>query len=301
MSTIPGGSYVEYGHRLLNASIDNKHHETSHASTRAKSLRILIVGVTGSGKSTLITSALGRDVGVGHGVESYTQTCNVYPIQLGGTQFELIDTPGFDDPRRDDFEVLRDISEFLNDVAGIIYCHRINETKLIGNSRLNLDIIKAMCGKRFYSRIVVCSTMWDAFPQNLTQQKVEGHRERMEELLGTGLRDLMDKGARYMEFHADQRDPCLNILRSFSYLRFAPKMEIMEQLSERLSIPETNPGLVIEENRKKPMEGRPQEQASAKNRKQQRENNYNGQDPSHREGSSLKKSLRNVKWIPLGS
>ncbi|KAI1425979.1 P-loop containing nucleoside triphosphate hydrolase protein [Xylaria sp. FL1777] len=289
-----GDSRGESGHQALSSPVDSKEQATSHASAQAKVLRILVVGVTGSGKSTFIASASGRDVGIGHGADSCTKVCKVYPTQynIGGVKLELIDTPGFDDPHRDDYEVLKDITKVLRGVSGVIYCHRINDTRLIGNSRLNLEILKAMCGMRFYSRVVICSTMWNTFPQNITQQKLEVHRGRMEELLGTGFRDLMDKGARYMEFHADRRDPCLDILRSFLSQRFPPEMAIMEELSERYTMPETRPGLVIKEHRRGAMEGRSQDQASAKIRKQQQDNNYDERDHGQKEGSSLKKNVQ---------
>ncbi|KAI1376171.1 P-loop containing nucleoside triphosphate hydrolase protein [Hypoxylon crocopeplum] len=296
-------SYVEPGYQTLSSSVDSKRYAASHASAQTKALRILVVGVAGSGKSTFISCASGHDVGIGHGAGSCTQVCSVYRSQydVGGTQFDLIDTPGFDDPHRNDFDILKDISKTLDDVSGIVYCHRITDTRLTGDSKLNLEIIKAMCGKRFYGRVVICSTMWDTLPQNVTQQQLEGHRARMEQLLSTGFRSLMEKGAKYVEFKADQPDPCLDILKFFSSLRFPPKMAILEQLSQSRGVRETSPGRVIEdEHRRRVMEERPQRKDSAKVRdpehrgalkKQQRDNDYDGRDPGQSQPSILKKGI----------
>ncbi|KAI1742401.1 P-loop containing nucleoside triphosphate hydrolase protein [Xylaria scruposa] len=290
--------YVERAYQVPSSSVGGKQYAASYAGVQAKIPRILVLGLSGSGKSTFIAHASGREVEIGHGADSCTQVCKLYPSRYytDGVQFDIVDTPGFDDPHRDDFEVLKDICEFLDNVSGIIYCHRITDTRLIGDSRLNLEIIKAMCGKRFYGRIVICSTMWNTLPRNPTQQQLEEPRARMEQLLSTGFRDLMEAGARYMEFRADQSDPCLDILKSFSSLRFAPKMAILEQLSHRRSVPETSSGKMIEEeHRRRAVERRPQRQASANIRdaehkvalkKQQHDSAFDGQDASHSQASS---------------
>ncbi|KAI1122848.1 P-loop containing nucleoside triphosphate hydrolase protein [Nemania abortiva] len=269
----------------------------------ARAVRILVVGVTGSGKSTFVSQATGRDVGIGHDGDSCTQVCKSYyiPHDIDRTQFELIDTPGFDDPHKRDFDVLKDISESLDGVSGVVYCHPITDTKLIGDSKLNLEIIKAMCGRRFYNRIVICSTMWDTFRENVTHQQLEKHRTRMEHLLGTGLRDLMEEGAKYMEFQAEKSDSYLSILQSFSSLRFPPKMAILEQLSRRRNVQDTDSGQVIEEEHKRrEAEGNHRQQASLKARdaehknapkKQQQDYDYGGRDSRHAYASAKTRDL----------
>lgn len=104
----------------------------------------------------------------------------------------------------------------------------------------------------------------------------------------------MERGAKYMEFRVDQPEPCLDILKSFSSLRFAPQMTILEQLPQQRSVQETDSGQVIEEeHRRRAKEGGHQQQASAKTRdpehrdaprKKHRDSDYDGQDTSHAKG-----------------
>ncbi|CAJ2505078.1 Uu.00g124720.m01.CDS01 [Anthostomella pinea] len=227
---------------------------TSPVLARPKEIaaqRVLVVGPTGAGKSSFISAAVGRDIGIGHGGESCTESCGRYRVRAGDADFELIDTPGFDDQSRDDFSILENIKEYLDGVVGIVYCHRITDTRMIGNVRLNLDIIKAVVGRAFCSRVVICSTMWDTLSTQAITAKQGQFRERMEGLLDSVFGSMMERGAHYKEFRPSDKDTCTNILDIFTSQRCAPRLALAEQLSEKFHMRETKPGVVILDERKK--------------------------------------------------
>ena len=81
----------------------------------------------------------------------------------------LIDTPGIDDTRRGDTEVLEDVAFYLSKIyeqdiklAGIIYLHRITDVRISGSSLRNLKIFKALCveEKNVFKHVVLATTMW---------------------------------------------------------------------------------------------------------------------------------------------
>ncbi len=129
-------------------------------------------------------------------------------------------------------EILENISAHLHGVVGVIYCHRVTSTRLTGDDKLHLAVIKAMCGWWFFSRIVICSTHWDV------SKRHESDRERMESLLNN--RDqfgsIMEGGAMYMEFGGkEDRVSCQNILDLFLMQRCPLALAIMRQQQQQQS------------------------------------------------------------------
>lgn len=153
---------------------------------------IVLMGMTGSGKSTFISRLTGRRarVGVGHSLASSqssmapeppTTIRSRYLTCLTGTvdtacytaQYDerrlvrLIDTPGFDDTTRSDAEILQTILAQLATLChdnqrflGIVFLHRITDVRLAGSAIKTFNILQKLCGPGNYHKIVLGTTMW---------------------------------------------------------------------------------------------------------------------------------------------
>jgi len=94
-------------------------------------IHIAVMGVTGAGKSSLISLLCDQKLEIGHDLKACTSVVDVYPCNLYRDQkIYWVDTPGFDDTYRSDTEVLREIASWLTDsyaknvkLNGIIYIH----------------------------------------------------------------------------------------------------------------------------------------------------------------------------------
>ncbi|KAF8597194.1 hypothetical protein BDV93DRAFT_499870 [Ceratobasidium sp. AG-I] len=139
------------------------------------SMKLLVLGPTGSGKSSFINKATGSELPVSYDLDAGTVDVtidNIPLIYVDGCPMQLIDTPGFDDPRvGSDLEILKRISAYLSEsfrqgerIGGIIYMHRIIDNKLSGSAKRNLQIFQRMCGQKALQNTVFLTSMWSMPP-----------------------------------------------------------------------------------------------------------------------------------------
>jgi hypothetical protein len=105
----------------------------------------------------------------------------------------LIDTPGFDEYGRGDAEILTLISIWLKRwhtqdklLSGVIYLHRITDTRMTGASVRALILLQKMCGTKTYHNIALATTMWDTVVADAGEQRQKELKERYWEHILSG-------------------------------------------------------------------------------------------------------------------
>ncbi|KAI1163169.1 P-loop containing nucleoside triphosphate hydrolase protein [Nemania serpens] len=139
------------------------------------------MGMTGSGKSSIINLCTDQDIEIGHELGSCTQDVETYVFHyptLRSGRVYLVDTPGFDDTNRKDTEVLRTLGAWLTatysggiKLSGIIYCHRINQTRMQGSAIKNIQLLRSLCGDDALSKVVLVTTMWDIENRDIAERR----------------------------------------------------------------------------------------------------------------------------------
>ncbi|KDQ54599.1 hypothetical protein JAAARDRAFT_160672 [Jaapia argillacea MUCL 33604] len=163
------------------------------------------MGATGTGKSSFIHSLTNnKNIVVGHTLNSETSDikCARYFVPNSSACVTFIDTPGFDDSRghaagMGDTDILRKIATFLKveyeqkqKLAGVIYMHRINDTRMSNSSQRNLRMFRNLCGSESMKNVVIVTTMWDSAPR----KQAEMHEAELRTKCGF-FKDLIDDGA----------------------------------------------------------------------------------------------------------
>jgi hypothetical protein len=158
------------------------------ASEIARQIRgmILVMGVTGSGKSHFVNKLVGTSVvEEWWGIDSRklietilmfialtvpgTKSCTMVLASLNDRDsIAIVDTPGFDDSHRGDDEILEEIAKYLTvqyqlglRLKGIVYLHPITQTRMMGHDRQFLELFKRLCGEHTFQNIRLVTTMWD--------------------------------------------------------------------------------------------------------------------------------------------
>ncbi|KAI6117109.1 hypothetical protein EV401DRAFT_1617572 [Pisolithus croceorrhizus] len=154
------------------------------------------MGPTGAGKSSFVAKATNSgDEGVGHALVSHTSEIKATRCIIGGSNVVLVDTPGFDDTKKSDLQILESISDWLNKsyekgtlLSGILYFHRISDNRMAGTPLKNLRVFQKLCGNEAMSRVTLVTTMWDEVEESVGM-------ERLEELEGNYWKPMISQGS----------------------------------------------------------------------------------------------------------
>ncbi|KAI0859103.1 hypothetical protein F4860DRAFT_483820 [Xylaria cubensis] len=228
------------------------------------SVFLLVMGMTGSGKSSFIADCTGqKDAQIGHDLASCTNSVAIFRTELQDRNVYLIDTPGFDDTSREDVETLTTIAHYLSvsytnnvSINGILYLHRISDTRIGSSTRRNLDMMKALCGEDVFENVAVMTTMWSSDFSGVEHAK---QCSREQELRDVYLCDMLDKGSQIINHKqcqtlAHRQASANNILARISETWKDTKITLQiqhEMVNLNLTLKETSAGKVLEEHIKK--------------------------------------------------
>ncbi|MCJ1314184.1 hypothetical protein MMC25_007864 [Agyrium rufum] len=183
-----------------------------------KLVKVAIMGVTGAGKSSFIRTITQRDdIVIGKGLQSETVDAASYLFSCEGINYALIDTPGFNDTKRSDQEVLAAIMKYLSEeyemgqlLSGIIYLHPISCPRVQGSMMNQIRVLKELCGSEAFDNVLLGTTFWE----EVELAKAEA---REEELFSTDcfLGDMKDFGAKPTRVYQD-REHCIELIQSFA-------------------------------------------------------------------------------------
>ncbi|KAG2058604.1 hypothetical protein BDR06DRAFT_929414 [Suillus hirtellus] len=210
--------------------------------TGALSIRIAIMGSSGSGKTTFINEASGSDFPIGRSLESCTSEVQATkPFKLNGREVTLIDTPGFDDTSRSDTDILAMIGAYLSQtyehgakLAGIIYMHRISDFRVGGTNKRNFKMFRELCGESTLRNVLIVTNMWSEVASDLGEM-------REKELENNFFKGILDKGARMLR-HEGTQESTHRILRYLIHNQPATLLIQKELVNEHKNIVQTSAG-----------------------------------------------------------
>ena len=217
------------------------------------------MGITGSGKSTLIKQVTGQCVPVGDGIFSTTIEVATYKTTINGQEVLIVDTPGFDDSSRNEGEILENITSKLAQmyvdtipISGVIYVHDITNEKFTGSASRYLSMFARIVGPNALRNVTLLTTKWDR--NSMDNGKAE--KERREKMFkDRPWQELIKQGASVRRIGlTDGRNAYTNIVAEVLQ-NVAATLQIQQELIDnKLPLKETSAGRILDEQIRKATE-----------------------------------------------
>ncbi|TFK28458.1 hypothetical protein FA15DRAFT_61796 [Coprinopsis marcescibilis] len=191
---------------------------------------ILLLGPTGSGRSTFIKEYTNKAVKVGKHLLPCTDEVIPYEAtsvlggygRLDGRRLLFVDTPGFDGEEINDLMALTKICKWLDErydvrinVAGILYFTDITLPRMTVRLQINQNICKILCGETSLQKVILVTSQWDG----LRNEDIPTAEIREMSLLKDDrVRVLIDAQAVYRRIQHKPEDPSAiidHVLKAF--------------------------------------------------------------------------------------
>jgi len=222
------------------------------------------MGATGTGKSSFINLASGSNLLVSKNLASCTgEIATSTPFELEGRRVVLVDTPGFDDTKRKDTDILKTIIDYLANryattityqsrltiyysyhsgkkLAGVLYFHRISDVRMSGISRRNFEFFRQLCGDDTLKNVSLVTNMWGDVSRELAE-------DRESQLRTEYFAPAITAGARLVR-HSNTKQSAHNILRSLVHNTPKPLQIQREIVDQHLNPMDTAIGRVLHQD-----------------------------------------------------
>lgn len=209
---------------------------------------VVVMGVTGAGKSYFINKLAGREVTKeGGSLHACTQGCALIPVEIGGSKVCMIDTPGFDEAKRSDSEILTEIARLLAaqyqlgvELKGVIYVHRITDIRYTGSAVRSFEICKKICGDSPLKNVLLVTSRWSDVDEETGSQREGELRENFWAY-------MLNKGSNMSRFHGDRGSAV--VLLSQLLAKDSTVLDLQRQLvDERMELKDTTAGSYVNDN-----------------------------------------------------
>ncbi|KEP51379.1 hypothetical protein V565_062630 [Rhizoctonia solani 123E] len=191
--------------------------------------------------------ASGSSMTVGRGLQSCTKRVETTPVFLvDGSPVVVVDCPGFDDTYLSETETLASVASFLTTtysknrkLAGLLYLHKITDTRVGGVSFRHMNMFRELCGTDSLKNVVYVTNMWSE-PMKEDEIHRENELRESDEFFGVPLAE----GAQ-MARHQNTKESAHSIIRALLQ-RGTTVPQISRELVDRgLKLEETNAGAVL--------------------------------------------------------
>ncbi|XP_031571343.1 uncharacterized protein LOC116305547 [Actinia tenebrosa] len=147
-----------------------------------KTLNLLIIGKTGVGKSRLVNALVGKKVAKeGRTLDPCTSEVTSYKVDIERVTVTVWDSPGLQDGTRKEAKYIEDMKKKIKDVALIIYCVKMDDTRFHDEDKKAIRILTEEFGKEVWKHAVVALTFANRVEDPDGEEELEYFQSHLEE------------------------------------------------------------------------------------------------------------------------
>ena len=124
-----------------------------------RSIRVLVTGKTGVGKSTLVNGIVGAEVAkVGSTLDPETTEVKDFRAVIDGVTVIVFDSPGLQDGTGNEKQYLADLEKKCKEVDLVLYCTAMNETRIRAEDAKAVRTLTQALGESFWKHAIFVLT-----------------------------------------------------------------------------------------------------------------------------------------------
>ena len=162
----------------------------------SRTFTFLLIGPTGTGKSSTINTLLGEPIAPVGDNKAVTRSVAAYHREIYGVKFKVVDTPGLCDDLPEagrDEAYMQMIQSEVSEIDCLFLVKKLDDTRVTGDDLRTIQLISEVLGNQIWHHAIIVFTRADKVGEAELNEKLKDMTDEVRK----GIRKASPEGTRY--------------------------------------------------------------------------------------------------------